>query len=271
MQSKSSSNIKGIDVSHHQGNIDWLMAAESGIQFAYIKATEGVGYIDPAFRRNATGAPAVGLKVGFYHYARPETGNSPVQEAESFASAVNGLKSDLPHVLDLEDDKDHKVSALGAAFLTNWAYEWLAEVRKRTGHKVMLYTGGSFARSYCGSKLAEFPLWIAHYGVDTPMANNTWRKWSMFQYASDGKVPGISGKVDMNVMELDFWNELFGEKQRFPDVKADHWARTAIEQADKLGIMNGYQDGSFKPDEPVTRKEMAVISMNIINYVRGMK
>ncbi|OME95721.1 hypothetical protein BK127_41235 [Paenibacillus sp. FSL H7-0331] len=82
----------------------------------------------------------------------------------------------------------------------------MSEVQIRSGHRVMLYTGASFARSYLGSKLAEFPLWVAHYGATTPMANSTWDKWATFQYSQTGKVAGISGNVDMNEMDIAFWH-----------------------------------------------------------------
>lgn len=257
MQKRSTNNIKLIDVSHHQETIDWQKVAKTDVKGVMIKATEGRGYVDPVFRRNAVGAPAVGLKVGFYHYARPETGNSPVQEAESFTNAIKQLPSDLPHALDLEG----AASALGREDLTEWAYQWLTEVKKRTGHKVMLYTGGSFAKTYCGAKLAEFPLWIAHYGVDTPMPNNTWGRWSVFQYTSGGRVDGISSNVDMNAMELDFWMSLTEEELPFQDVPKTHWAYSLVKQAKEQKIISGYPDGTFKPDQPITRAEALALVM----------
>jgi len=199
MQAKSKSNLWGIDVSRWQGQIDWLKVKDAGVQFAFVKATDGVGWIDPQFRRNAGGANAVGIPVGFYHYAHPEL-NTAFSEADSFLETVKGLPIQLPYVLDVEG----KASGIGRDRLTKWCLHWLREVQKRTGHTVMIYTGASFAKTYLGDELAEYPLWVAHYGVDQPMANNTWNRWSVFQYSDKGSVAGISGNVDLNVMEADF-------------------------------------------------------------------
>ncbi|QDM47227.1 hypothetical protein FLT43_09770 [Paenibacillus thiaminolyticus] len=101
---------------------------------------------------NADGANRAGLQVGLYHYARPETGNSAASETASFAKTINGVKAELPHGLDLEG----AASKLGQTALTRWAVEWLKEVKKITGHNVMLYTGASFVRTYCGPELGQY-------------------------------------------------------------------------------------------------------------------
>jgi lysozyme len=209
MQARNPSNIKVIDVSIHQGAIDWAAVAADGVQGVLIKATEGIGFQDTNLKRNALGAAAAGLKIGYYHYARPETGNTVLAEVSSFLAAIDGLPVDLPLVLDVEDD----AAKLGATKLTDWSYTWLSEVQIRSGHRVMLYTGASFARSYLGSKLAEFPLWVAHYGATTPMTNSTWDIWALFQYTDKGSISGITGNVDMNEMDLAFWQEITAVKQ----------------------------------------------------------
>ncbi|TMV49345.1 glycoside hydrolase [Paenibacillus mesophilus] len=211
MQARNEQNIPIIDVSKWQGNIDWLRVASSTIddrpiRGAYVKSSEGIGYVDPLFRRNAVGAPAAGLAVGFYHYCRPETGNTAAMEAEHFLETVAGLPVTLPYVLDVEGE----AADLGASRLTDWCYEWLSIVEQRTGHRCMVYSGGFFARSYLGSKLARWPLWVAHYGVDTPMSNGTWDRWAMHQYSETGRVDGIDGRVDLNEMDLVYWEELTG-------------------------------------------------------------
>lgn len=208
MQTRSPENIPIIDVSKHQGNINWLAVAAdaAGIKGVMIKATEGVGYVDPLFRRNAVGAPAAGLAVGFYHYCRPETGNSACEEAEHFAETVAGLPAQLPHVLDVEGAAED----LGSAALTAWCVEWLETVERLTGHRCMIYTGASFARSYLGVELYQWPLWVAHYGVQTPLGNPTWSRWAMHQYTDKGSISGIASAVDFNEMDAEFWRELTG-------------------------------------------------------------
>ncbi|MFL1672436.1 GH25 family lysozyme [Paenibacillus dendritiformis] len=252
MQARSTSNIKGIDVSHHNGVIDWSKVVSDGVKFVYIKASEGVGYTDPKLKTNASGSNSVGLKTGYYHYARPETGNSAQAEAKSFVEAVKSLPATLPYpyVLDIEG----AASRLGKAALTKWSVEWLEEVKRLTGREVMVYTGASFARTYCGPELGRYPLWVAHYGgVNTPMSNTTWSKWAVFQFTETGQVAGINGKVDINVMEADFMSE-----KRKTDYEG-HWAESAIKVVMDAGIMNGRSKDKFAPNETITRAEVAVI------------
>jgi lysozyme len=139
------------------------------------------------------GANAAGVLVGYYHYAHPET-NRALDEARAFVEATKGRSPQLPYVLDLEG----AAANLGKVELTTWALVFMREVKKLTCADVMLYTGAYFARDEVGVELAEFPLWIAHYGALTPLANSTWEKWTCFQYTSSGSVAGIAGNVDMN-------------------------------------------------------------------------
>ncbi|MBO7745097.1 glycoside hydrolase [Paenibacillus sp. MWE-103] len=220
MQSKSASNVKVIDVSHHQsdrGAIDWAAVKEDGVAGAFVKASEGGSGRDKGFAANASGAAAAGLKVGFYHYAHPEL-NAPKEEAANFASAVEGRKADFPHVLDVEGE----ARKIGAEKLTAWCADWLQEVERLAGHPVMVYTGASFARSNLGQALGKWPLWVAHYDAVTPMANPTWAQWAVFQYTSEGSVNGIQGNVDVNAMEQSFFDAYGGSPGARPaDADAD--------------------------------------------------
>lgn len=202
MQAKQASNVKVIDVSHHQGIIDWKKVKGDGVLAVFIKASEGCTFVDSNFKMNVGGALAESLKVGLYHYANPELDDAKA-EAAHFAEVVKGIKADFPHVLDVEGD----AAQIGADKLTTWCMTWLKEVERLTGHPGMIYTGASFAHSNLGKQLAQWPLWVAHYGVEQPMRNDTWDKWSMFQYSSTGHVSGVIGNVDVNAMELTFYTK----------------------------------------------------------------
>jgi lysozyme len=210
MQAKSESNLWGIDVSKWQGLIDWPKVAAAGVQFTYIKASDGIGYTDPQFRRNSGGANAVGIPAGYYHFGHPED-NSAVAEAEAFCDVVNGLPYQLPHCLDLEGVD---AAALSTEDLTTWALTWMRTVKKLTGARVLLYTGAYFARDELGKAASEFPIWIAQYGATTPLANGTWKEWAAFQYSDGGTVPGIDGKVDMDYMDAEFFVEVIGVSEQ---------------------------------------------------------
>lgn len=267
MQPRSGDNVFGIDVSRHQGEIDWPKVSRANVKYAFIKATEGGSYLDPMFRRNAMGADAVGVPMGFYHYARPELGNSAEKEAKHFIETVKQYKPKMPHVLDVEGE----ANKLGKAALTQWSKEWMDYVSENTGHPVMLYTGGYFAKTYLDKPLNIYPIWIAHYGTNDPMNNTTWTEWAVFQYTSSGKVDGIKGNVDLNVMEKGFYDKMMGsasvKKTPFKDVPAGHYSEEAIEMMRKLGIINGKSATVFGFGEPVKREDLAVILDRFYDYV----
>lgn len=238
MQARSDSNVNGIDVSRYQGDVNWSRVKAAGKLFAFIKASEGNNSTDPRFERNVTGAKAADVKIGFYHYAHPER-NTAAAEAAHFVGTISGYDADFPHVLDVEG----AASSIGAAALTDWVDAWLEDVRRQTGHPVMIYSGASFARSYLGKELAEYPLWIAHYGVNKPMNNSTWGQWAVFQYSQSGQTDGISGNVDLNVMERAFFDQYTGKHTEVEDVDTTQPDTIKIVINDKLAGTGRSIDG----------------------------
>lgn len=191
---------EGIDVSHWQGWIDWAKVRNAGKAFVFAKATEGIGFKDDTYERNKAGAMGQGLKFGAYHFARPGK-NDPVREADWFVNNIGLKRGMLLPVLDLEVS-----GGLGPTALTNWTKAWLQRVHARTGAKAIIYTSPSFWRNNLDNTRwfadnGYAMLWVAHWGVTSPttMADN-WggRSWTFWQYTSDGSVPGISGRVDLN-------------------------------------------------------------------------
>lgn len=233
-KSKSSDNVKVIDVSHHQGSIDWAKVAADGVHGAFIKATEGLTGNDEMLSANAVGAVKEGINIGFYHYARPEN-NDAKKEAAYFAEKVKGYQCDFPLVLDVEGG----ASKLGGAALTTWCVIFLQELEWLTGRTSMIYTGASFAKSYLGKELAAWPLWIAHYGVDMPMTNNTWGTWSVFQYSDSGQVSGITGNVDINVMEKSFFDKYTKQEEKVKSVGKEVTAIVFGKQIEGAQLING--------------------------------
>lgn len=194
--------LEGIDVSHWQNTINWTKVAAAGKKFAIIKATESTDYVDPLYATNHAGAKAAGLWTGAYHFARPSTNaNDAVLEADHFAAVMNVGAGDLIPALDLEASGGLSVAALQA-----WVMTFVGEVTAKVGVRPMIYTSPAFWKKYMGDTQALADagyktLWIAHWGVTSPtVPANNWggRGWTFWQYTSDGRVPGISGRVDMN-------------------------------------------------------------------------
>ncbi|MEC2046636.1 GH25 family lysozyme [Bacillus licheniformis] len=181
--------IKGIDVSHWQGNINWKKVAGDGIKFAFIKATEGTTLKDNKFETNVSGANAVGIKTGAYHFARFGSKSEALAEARFFLSVANKVRLTYPLVLDLEVNQRN----VSKSVLTDAAVAFLREVEK-AGYFAMIYSGKSFLENCLDeSKLKPFALWVARYN------NTLGRHADIWQYSSNGKVSGISGNVDMNI------------------------------------------------------------------------
>ncbi|WP_309121003.1 GH25 family lysozyme [Paenibacillus sp.] len=203
MQTRTDKHIKGIDVSRHQGAIDWMAMRAAGVQFVYIKATEGVTYIDMKLKEHYSGARRAGLRIGFYHYARPY--NDPRKEVENLLKATKDLPHDLPFALDIETNE----GKYNREQITFFSKKWLEEIERLTGETPIVYTYTHFAKSYLGPELRPWPVWIAHYGVKTPGDNGVWGNWAAFQYTSDNDGLPYNGRLDVNVMEPDFfanWN-----------------------------------------------------------------
>lgn len=204
MQPRSDTNLWAIDVSNHQGDIDWATTRVAGVQFALIKASEGVGMTDGKFRRNAGGAAAVGMPAGYYHYSHPEL-NDVRDEIDHFLSVVASQPAKC-YALDVEG----AAGSVEPGELTDWVVTWCREVRRRTGKPVLIYSGAYFARDNLTAAAGEFPLWIAHYGLPyAPLQNKTWSNWSVWQVSDNGGCPGMpAGTCDTNLMEADFYWEL---------------------------------------------------------------
>ncbi|MFL5384534.1 MAG: glycoside hydrolase family 25 protein [Longimicrobiaceae bacterium] len=178
---------RGIDVSHHQGRIDWRAVAGEGIGFAYMKATEGETFTDPVFARNWSGAADAGIARGAYHRFRP--GRDAVAQADHFLSVVSLRAGDLPPVLDVES-----TGGVSDARLVRGVRAWLAEVERRTGVRPIVYTKPGFRRAHLGTALDGYPLWIAEYGVDSPSVD----PWHLWQHSERGRVAGIGTAVDLD-------------------------------------------------------------------------
>ncbi|MHB1847203.1 MAG: GH25 family lysozyme, partial [Deltaproteobacteria bacterium] len=192
----SGPTVAGIDVSSYQGAIDWRQVASSGQSFAYTKATEGTGWVDPTFAANWAGSQAAGLARGAYHFFHP--GEDPIAQASFFVQTMGPLgPGDLPPMIDWEVTDGVSAStnaANGAAFL--------ARVQELTGRVPILYTSpGYWYGIGAPSSFSQYPLFIANYGVSCPGLPPPWGRWAIWQSGSAGSIGGIGGQVDTDVFQ----------------------------------------------------------------------
>ncbi|MGE7588571.1 GH25 family lysozyme [Peribacillus sp. NPDC101480] len=191
--------IKGIDVSHWQGAIDWEEVAKEGVKFVFIKATEGTSYSKLSyFKENAPQALSAGLKVGAYHYAKFATIAQAKAEAAYFLDSISSFALNYPVVLDLEENKKKAKKKT----LTDAAIAFL-EAIEEAGYTAMLYTGKYFLENTLDeSRFTKYALWIARYNSTLGRSTDIW------QHSDSGKVSGISTKVDLNIAYRDFTNTI---------------------------------------------------------------
>lgn len=199
--------MQGIDVSIHQGHIDWPAVAAAGYRFALCKASEGVGWTDQLFWQNWADIRRAGLFRGAYHFARPGLGNAPAAEARWFLRQVREAGDLQPCdalALDLEDPY-----VAGRQELASWALEWLATVEQETGIRPLFYSYPAYLQEHglmTAPELARFPLWLAWWKDEFPAAPAPWTAVTIWQYTANGRVPGVGGPVDCNVCpDPSFW------------------------------------------------------------------
>ena len=205
--------IIGIDVSHHNGAIDFA-ALDPAVRFAYVKATEGRDFNSKATESLSRRASVAGLAVGLYHFARPDR-NGPEAEAENFARTIEacareGIAIRLPPVLDLEVSGD-----LDPETIRDWVEKFSADFTRRIEcpirSRVMLYTYASFWRAHVDPSETErerLPrdVWIARYKASA-VDPGTVPDWQIWQRSGSGNVAGVVGRVDLNVARATWWNQ----------------------------------------------------------------
>ncbi|MFI0467088.1 lysozyme [Saccharopolyspora sp. 5N102] len=200
--------VEGIDVSNHNGDIDWRQVAADGKKFTFVLATDGTSFTNPRYSEQYHGAKDAGLIAGAYHFARPGSSSAEVQ-AERFLNTAD-YQSDgktLPPVLDLEvDPNSGGCYGLSVSEMQLWTKTFNDKVKERTGKEPIIYANPSFWRQCMGGTdtFAGHPLWLASYEVDSPAVPGGFSDWDFWQYTDKGKVAGIGGSTDLNQYQQGF-------------------------------------------------------------------
>jgi len=189
----------GIDVSHHQGKINWerLMRKDgfdSVIQFVYCKATEGMDHIDTQWEYNREELTKLNIAHGAYHFFALET--DPTLQAKHFLSQWRKSEFDLPPVLDVEAEGLSDKELIAAMKI------WLIEVENKTGMRPIIYTSLHFYETKFAKVFNEYKFWIAAYSRRPHCIEDA--RILHWQYSEDGKLPRIREKVDFNVSKITY-------------------------------------------------------------------
>ncbi|MDE6577726.1 MAG: hypothetical protein K2J82_09650 [Muribaculaceae bacterium] len=180
--------IRGIDVSAHNGDIDFEKVKKSGVEFVFIKATEGGDFKDKNFRINYEKANKAGLKKGIYHFFRFD--KDGVEQALNLMKAVGPRHPELGLVIDVEKfgNPDSIPSDLINERLTE-----MVDYLNLLGHRVTFYTNRAGYYDYLAESFPGYQLWICGFSQ-----NPIYAEWTFWQFNHHGKVPGIKGDVDLN-------------------------------------------------------------------------
>ncbi|WP_253772037.1 lysozyme [Goodfellowiella coeruleoviolacea] len=192
----SRERVHGIDVSSHQGNVNWTTVAAKGARFAYVKATEGTGYKNPYFVQQYEGSYYAGLVHGAYHFALPDRSDGGTQ-ADFFVDHGGGWSPDgrtLPPALDIEYNPYGDICyGMDDEEMADWIREFSDQVHERTGRWPTIYTSTNWWNQCVGGS-GRFgttnPLWIARYASSVGALPFDWEFHTIWQYANAGAVPG---------------------------------------------------------------------------------
>ncbi|TMI82839.1 MAG: glycoside hydrolase family 25 protein [Bacteroidetes bacterium] len=192
-------SIHGIDVSKYQQLIAWdqvkaMQVKEIKLGFAFIKATEGIGNVDPQFKRNWKRSKDAGMIRGAYHFFLPTKDGR--MQAQNFIKAVNLNTGDLPPVLDIE-----QTYGVTKEILRSEVREWLTIVETNYNVRPIIYTNIDFYKQNLGEEFDNYPLWVAHYYQ--PRQPRIKRDWVFWQHNDNGRVNGVLSAVDFDVFSGD--------------------------------------------------------------------
>lgn len=205
--------IVGVDVSNHQAEVNMQALADQGVQFVYIKATEGATYVDEYFDENWASAQAAGLPRGAYHFFSFDTPGA--DQAESFMQTVGSLDGCLIPVVDVEFYGDKRENPPAKEDVVRELQAYLDAIEAEYGVKPMIYSAGLY-EDYLADDFGGYPRWVR--SVTTPVWWNTDDDdWLLWQYSDAGRLEGSTGHekfFDLNTLN---------ENATFDQLKVGEW------------------------------------------------
>ncbi len=267
--------LRGIDVSTHQGTVDWDEVAGAGLSFAIVKATQGRSeataglrnFTDSKFKRNITEAHRIGLRVGVYHYLTAQTVSEAMEEADYFLSVITPYKHliDLWAVVDVESKYLPKDKTLLTQIVNTFCSRLVtAELAP------MVYTNPDYLKHRLND-ISYWPLWLALWRSKTNVPKIAdYPSMKLWQWGGE-KINGISGNVDANfaivdlpeVKEVPAPAPVQKPKPVTKDETPSAWAADAVKWAKDKGILLGDGDGKYRPHDALTREEACLIAERV--------
>ena len=196
--SKRAYPVRGVDVSHYQGEIDWEILSSQNVDFAFIKATEGSTFTDGCFPYNFSRARACDIAVGAYHFF---SFDSPGEsQADHFIRTVIPFAGMLPPVIDLEFYGAHAGNPPDSTAVRAELDAMLSALEAHYGLKPILYATEESYECYLVGAYEEYDIWIRNVIAKPHLSDN--RAWTFWQYTNRGRLDGYAGEepfIDINV------------------------------------------------------------------------
>lgn len=183
---------KGVDLSHYQGEVDMETLAGQDIDFVYVKATDGLAFVDDHYQKNCRNAENAGLLAGAYHFFTLD-GDGKAQ-AEHFISTIGNQNGRMVPAVDVEYYGDKKKNPPDSQLVTESLQECLDCIEAEYGHKPVIYTTVPFYQKYIRGKFKQYPLWIRN--VYFPATWSVGGGWSFWQYDDKSTLKGFQGDTD---------------------------------------------------------------------------
>lgn len=244
--------IKGIDVSEHNGEIDWEKVKASGIGFAMLRGGYGQT-VDKQFRRNASECNRLGIPCGVYWFSYALSTVVAEREAAFCLATIQPYKIDFPVAFDLEYDSvnyaQKKGVYIGMSLASDMAREFCQAVRW-AGYTAMNYANPDYLNRYFDKPVqTEFPVWLAQWPNGTPNMDQPPRACGIWQYSEKGSVPGIKGPVDLDVCYETYpkkeddnmtGEQIYNALNAYLDTQpVPQWAQKELAAAKEMGITDG--------------------------------
>ena len=194
--------VKGIDVSHYQGEIDRKKISKENISFAFIKATEGSTFVDASFNYNFNEAQKTSLAVGAYHFFSYDSDG--ISQAQNFIRTVKPFNGMLPPVIDLEFYGDLEKNPPKREAVEEQLKTLLSVLTEHYGQKPIIYATEKSYKLYLSGDYKDYDIWIRNVILKPKLSDD--REWTFWQYTNRGKMDAYSGKekyIDINVFNGD--------------------------------------------------------------------
>lgn len=188
---------RGIDISHHQGDIDFDKL-KGNVDFAMVRTSYGAFYEDKKYKQNILGLERVGIPYGLYHFSYATSVDSAEKEAEGFISIIKRYNPTYPIVIDIESS--NKTSSVRGDTLVDIA-DTICKKIEEAGYYAMIYANLDYLNNKLNdSRLDKYDKWLAEWKNKPTYSKN----FGIWQYSSKGSVPGINGNVDLNIAYKDY-------------------------------------------------------------------